>query len=354
MRDPSWDTFVANSPAGQYEQTCAWAHAKSIEGWHPLRISLFSNGKVLGGAQILYKSVSVLGKIAYVSKGPIFAPGSSPEIASSVLRELVRIVRKEHILFLLVHPPNHSHYLEAELLRAGFRVNSARIVQAASTRIDLRADLRDIFANMESSNRKHIRRGEREGVRVREGSRAEISLFFELMSETCKRQRSAPIPATEDFFRLLWDDLESCGGKPKLFFAEYKETVLSSLFLVGFGETVWAYKEGWSGHFPNVRPNQTLHWEAIKWAKDADYVYFDFVGISRTSAENLLSHRQLSKVAKGHDIFKLRFGGQVYLLPRGFAYFYNRALGWVYEGIVCRAVESKQLRFLLNRLMRFI
>jgi lipid II:glycine glycyltransferase (peptidoglycan interpeptide bridge formation enzyme) len=80
QKDPLWDAFVISHPEGQYEQTSAWAQAKLTEGWHPLRVFMLSSGEPRGGVQILYKKISLLGKVAYASKGPILTPNSSSQI----------------------------------------------------------------------------------------------------------------------------------------------------------------------------------------------------------------------------------------------------------------------------------
>jgi lipid II:glycine glycyltransferase (peptidoglycan interpeptide bridge formation enzyme) len=354
QRDPRWDAFVASNPAGQYEQTSAWAQAKSIEGWHPLRIFLLSSRMFYGGAQILYKKIPLTGKVAYLSKGPVFAPSSSPEIIQRFIGELNRLMRREHILYLFVQPPDSACHLEAWFQKAGSRAGFTEIAYTANSRIDLRADLKEIFTNMKRSNRRSIRRCEHEGVKFREGTREDISLFFGLMLESCRRQGTAPNPASEDFFRVLWDNLESSGGKLKLFFAEYKDTVFSGGMIIGFGNNAWTWKIGWSGHWPEIRPTQAMIWESIKWAKNADYRFYNFVGISRETAEGLLHGRPLNDVAKARDYYKLMFSGQVYLLPRGHIYCLNRPLAWIYEGFMSRVVARKRLRPLLNRIMKFI
>ena len=124
IQDPSWDAFVSGNPSGQFEQTSAWAHAKSVNRWRPLRLSLFSNGNIVGGAQILYRNVLFFGKIAYISKGPVVTPGLTSEITRRILGELTHLVKKERILYLVVQLADNSHFLEDWLLDAGFHVDS--------------------------------------------------------------------------------------------------------------------------------------------------------------------------------------------------------------------------------------
>jgi peptidoglycan pentaglycine glycine transferase (the first glycine) len=350
LTDPQWDAFLASTPAGQFEQTSAWAKAKSIYGWRPIRLTVHQDGQLLGGAQILCRRLPLFGKIGYVSKGPVLGPSCQPEMVHRLLSDLHRIARQERILFLLAQPPDDGHALEGLLSNSGFRVDDTVGMITATTKIDLRPDVDAIFKNMESSNRKFIRRGQRAGVQVREGARGDIDLFFHLMSQSCRHQGVAPNPSVPDFIRALWGAFEP-SGHVKLLFAEYKGAIVSGLFLIPFGDTVRAWKMGWSGGHPEVRPNQFLHWEAMQWAKNAGYSYFDFLGINRRIAEAILAGEGLYDVADGPAIFKLMFGGEVVLLPRAYACIPNPVLRSLHGAYIQHPRIADRLRRVVSRIV---
>jgi hypothetical protein len=59
-------------------------------------------------------------------------------------------------------------------------------------------------------------------------------------------------------------------------------------------------------------------WNAILWAKAHGARWFDFGGLDKASADALIAGHSLEPApAGGNDFFKLRFGGEPYLIrPR--------------------------------------
>ncbi len=71
--DPSWDSFLNSTPGGQFEQTGLWAQTKKLNGWSCLRVVLTCKENIIAGFQILMKTKQFIGKIGYISKGPVVA-----------------------------------------------------------------------------------------------------------------------------------------------------------------------------------------------------------------------------------------------------------------------------------------
>lgn len=353
LADPDWDAFVASVPAGQFEQTGAWAEAKSTEGWRTLRLVLRAEGRILGGAQLLCRPLPLAGRLAFISKGPVLTADPRPGAVPRLIEELKRVLRREHILYLMVQPPDGSPWLEKPLLDAGFRPVAAGPLIGATVRIDLGTGLEDIFGRLARGHRRDIRHGEAGGITVREGGREDIGAFFGLMSESSRRQRSAPNPSSEEFLRLLWDGLPGSGGAFKLFFGDRDGKPLAAHAVLGFNDTAWGWKLGWSGEAPGVPVNQIVCWESIRWAKQAGYRHFDFCGISREAAAGLLAGKALKESARGPDLFKLMFGGEVMLLPGGFAYCPIPGLTPVVEKLVLEG-SRRRLHPAMARALRLL
>ena len=70
--DAEWDEFVATHPHGSLLQTTHWARLKSRFGWGPQRVWLKREGKLVAGAQILFRSYGLgVVKIGYIPHGPL-------------------------------------------------------------------------------------------------------------------------------------------------------------------------------------------------------------------------------------------------------------------------------------------
>jgi hypothetical protein len=65
-----WHAFLARTPGGSYQQTGWWAVAKMKEGFRARRLVIRNGDDILGGAQMLYRSLPVRGAVAYVPLGP--------------------------------------------------------------------------------------------------------------------------------------------------------------------------------------------------------------------------------------------------------------------------------------------
>ena len=104
--DASWDEFLMKTPMGQFQQSSMWAQVKEVEGWECLRVVATLKDQIAGGFQILWRNTR-LGRIGYVSKGPVAVPETQ-----SLIERLVVLMcdqaRKNKILALIVQPPDDS------------------------------------------------------------------------------------------------------------------------------------------------------------------------------------------------------------------------------------------------------
>ncbi|MEK7328622.1 MAG: peptidoglycan bridge formation glycyltransferase FemA/FemB family protein, partial [Chloroflexota bacterium] len=51
----AWDAFVESHPHGHILQTSAWAGLKCAFGWSAARVDVRESGKLVAGAQILFR-----------------------------------------------------------------------------------------------------------------------------------------------------------------------------------------------------------------------------------------------------------------------------------------------------------
>ena len=286
IEDRDWDTFLEQNPAGQYEQTSLWAQVKALYNWEPIRFVVYDEGKIVAGAQILMRKMAAIGAVGYISKGPVFAHYER-KLVRIVINQLKSVTKKFRIQYLIINPPDKSKNLDVEIKQAGFEKGAIVSVAKATLIIDLGMELDDIFAHVKKKTRYDIRYGQRKGVIVRDGKKEEIGLFYQLMLSTCSRQKVSPNPSTEEFFQEMWR-LFSPHDYIRLFIAEVNGEVLSSAWVVAFGDTVRLWKVGWSGNQGKLCPNQVLWWEIIKWAKRNKYCSLDFVGIDPDAARAVL------------------------------------------------------------------
>ena len=342
----SWDVFVSNSPAAHFEQTSAWGALKSIYGWTPVWVWASRNGQIVGGAMILTRRAGHFIKIGYVLRGPVWI-SSEPQSMGLAAKVLYQFARSASLTYLVVIPPNDAENLGPVLEALGFRRKPDRFpptgIDTATLIIDLQQDLDAIFAAMSMTKRQNIRRGLRKGVRVRVGCETDADTFRKLMVMSCERRGCRPGPSQEDFFQQLWHKMGHA-GTVKFFMAEVEGEPVSGACAMVFGGRLQLWRVGWSGKFDEYDPNDVLHWEIIKWAKENGCKEFDFVHIRRNHARARLEGGKVSDSYSGVTEYKMGFGGELRLLPEH----YCRSFHPVIHTIL-RTASARSVSFMADR-----
>ena len=347
IRDDQWDSFLEKISEGSFEQMSGWAEAKWSAGWKPLRVVVLLEDRILGGSQILVKHLPFGFRVGYLPRGPVCENGRD-DVLMLMLAALKKVCKDSHLSYLIVQPANGG-LIEDSLIQSGFHRNSTLGIIRATAWIDLSSEEEEIFSKIDKSYRQNIHIAERRGVTVREGGKEDITRFFQLMLETCKRQEVSPNPSYEDFFHQLWGSFAP-RAHARLFLAEYDGEVLSGIFAISINTVFKIWKIGWSGKHSDVKPNHLLHWEVMKLAKREGYRRLDFVGIDRKVAEMILDGRPFKEVASGSAFFKLAFGGKVELLPDVYYFIYNPVLRFAYERLYAKV--SKYAPYLIKPTQR--
>jgi lipid II:glycine glycyltransferase (peptidoglycan interpeptide bridge formation enzyme) len=348
LSDPVWDAFVAGTAGGHHVQTSLWAQVKASLGWQVERVLVTVGGRLVAGCQLLHRALPFAGGLGYVSQGPLLAT-DNPGLATLMLQALHDRARARRIAYLAVQPPHRAAAVVSCLTTGGFRPSWLQVAPTATVVLDLKPSLEVLLAQMKRQTRQNIRRSEREGLTVREGSAADLPVFLALHRATGRRQKFEPYP--ERYFGVLWRILQPAGFV-RLFMAEYQGQPVSALLVVPFGETVIAKLLGWSGLHGAQRPNEAVFWAAIQWAKTAGYCQFDLEGLDPASARRILNNEPLPEAWKhSPDFFKLGFGGRVELCE-AYDYIYNKLARRIYHGLFPGADNGSVLFRAVERFRR--
>jgi len=337
--DLGWDRFLESTSLGQFQQSSAWGQYKQTEGWYVCRIVLTMEDHIIGGFQILWKTTR-MGRIGYVSKGPVLAE-DDPELATFIVKLVQSQASRLRLRALIVQAPDFGDLIARFLPQAGFLGMLPGKIINASCMLDLTQTSGNLEAGFSSSTRRDSRLAAKAGVIVREGTAAEISIFHELMAATCARQGVSPNPPSAEATAALWNSM-SQGGHARLTFAVYRDEIISGNLSILYGNRASFFKVGWNGRHPKSYPNNMLYFEALNWARANQYSTADWVGISRETALAILGGDKLSESkTSGVDMFKLRFGGQPVLLPSAVVWINNPILRQCYKMALPLLVAAK-------------
>jgi len=329
--DSEWDNFVLKTPGGHYAQTALWAQAQAIRGWQTLRIVLKEQDNIIAGAQILTRTLPIVGSLGYLSWGPV-CDVLDLYLSKLVVNEIQKVCKQSHIFYLVLKPPDNGEKIAHLLPGLGFHDATDLYGQTASVVIDLTQDIDCILAQLSKFKRQTIRRIERRGALIRrEGTQQDIPGFYRLYALSSQRIGFTPYP--EKFYQELWRVFEP-RGYLKLFLSEYEGEPVSSLLTIPFKDSVTIYKLGWSGAYSNLYPNDTVYWEAIRWAKSNGYHYFDLGGVNAEAAQATLQNKPIPEwVLNSFHRFKLDYGGQIIFYPNTFDNINIPFLNWGYRSL---------------------
>jgi lipid II:glycine glycyltransferase (peptidoglycan interpeptide bridge formation enzyme) len=340
---PEWDVFVERTPGGHHLQTALWAQVKSVVGLRGVRLLLRAGDRIIGGCQLLVRRVPLVGAIAYVPRGPLVI-GSDPHLIDVLFDGLGRLAAAERIVYLKVQPPTDRDDMTGVLEGRGFVATTLEAAPVATVRVELRDRTdEDLLGAMRATTRRYVRKAERNGVVVRDGIEADLPILQSLLEATAQRQGFSAYSAA--YHRRMWQSFAP-GGHVRLLIAEHEGIVLSCALLIAFGDSV-IYKVGaWKGTTSTLRPNELLHWTAMRWARDQGHEYYDFEGIGADAAAALRAGRPLPEELSGVTYFKLGFGGMPTLFPSAYDGAYGRVVG---PAVVRMAPRLERWRSLAHR-----
>lgn len=277
----AWDGFVARAPDGHLLQSWGWGEFKRGYGWHPVRLGLFHEDRILAGAQVLLRSLAGF-SVAYVPRGPV-VPGGHPDTLRAVVGAVHRLAQSRNSIFLKLEP-NERECARYWSYRAEGFVPSQLSVQARATLVvDLRGGEEAVLARMRSKTRYNIRLAERRGVLVRAAaSDHDLSCFHELVLRTSERdgfQGRSP-----GYYRDVLNQFRP-RGQAELLLAEFNGRTIAGLMVFAYGpEGIYMYGASGNEHRREM-PNHLLQWRAMQWCMQKGCTRYDLWGIPESALQ---------------------------------------------------------------------
>jgi lipid II:glycine glycyltransferase (peptidoglycan interpeptide bridge formation enzyme) len=343
LHDDEWDDFLIRTEKGHYVQSSLWGQIKIKRGLEVLRIMVYKNDQIKGGAQILMRKVKVIGYIGYLTRGPVFESEDS-KLISFFFHNLIIILKNYRLRFLAVQLGHANEDIENELKENGIESNSLSNAPFATTIIDLKMDEDIILSNMRKKTRKNIRVGLKSNINVRQGDFSDLDIFYSLYRSGSKRNNFRPF--NKAHLINMWRTLDSRKWI-RLFIAESQGEPVSAFLVVSFRDTIYTILSGWSGKYSELRPNYALEWNTILWAKWNGYQYYDFEGIDSDCAIKVKKGEKVpNSIKKSATLYKIGFGGQIHIFPRNYIYIYNSTLRYIYKILY----KNKLTKSILNRI----
>jgi lipid II:glycine glycyltransferase (peptidoglycan interpeptide bridge formation enzyme) len=337
-----WDAFVARHRHGHLLQASPWGALKASVGWHAVRRGVVDTaGQLVAGAQMLVRAAYGLA-VSYVPRGPLWSGAAQADEA--LLKALLGAARRQRAIVLRLEPNLLEGDQQADSFHTWLQLQGLRPVPPlqpqSSIHVDLSRSEADLLAACSKGHRADIRRAERNGVVMREGSgAADLAAFFGMM-ETTIHSREYYANAQ----RLLYEATPL--GDSCLLLAEHAGATVAAFLVLAWGREAYYLYSGASDAGLKSGANHLLQWYALRWAQARGCALYDMWGVpdqfGQMATAPAREQARLEEAAKADPLygvyrFKKGFAGEVVrYLP---AYDYP-LLPWLY-GLARRRIDLR-------------
>jgi lipid II:glycine glycyltransferase (peptidoglycan interpeptide bridge formation enzyme) len=310
-----WDALVDHTPGSDVAQLSSWATIRGESGFRPLYVFAHEDDRLVGGALVLERRLPVVGRVGYVSNGPVVSPAVPRGPVVDRLSAAMDRLARRRLCALFVQPPAGARDISAALRRRGFRRSESGIAPAASIRIDLRRDVEQLRSGLAKANRRRTRRWAERGIRVRVGSPDDVPVVADLVARSAEHQHYEPL--SSEYIRILHQQLDA-EQHATVFVAEIDGAPAAALLCTRCGGVI---KQRLAGMDRSERARKegvtaAAVWRAMQWAKSNGCHTYDFGGISARAARALLDgESESTSQLTGIEQFKASFGGEVFQYP---------------------------------------
>ena len=275
-----WDALVTGLGAQPF-QAWAWGELKSAFGWQPVRLAARDR---TAAAQLLIRPYRGLA-VAYVPRGPI---GSD----AGLTHELLRVARSRRAAFVRFEPnilegSPAADDVTAQLRGAGFKPSDRTLQPRSSIRLSLAPTQAELMAGFSKGHRADIRRAQRDGVTVRQGTaEGDAEVLAQMLAATNERKRFGFHSAA--YWRRLMRDF---GDAAALFVAEHQGAPVAASLVLGWGRHGIYLAAGSTRAGLDHRAAHLLQWHSICWAKERGVQTWDLWGIADARGRHELAAR---------------------------------------------------------------
>ncbi|MDD4955225.1 MAG: peptidoglycan bridge formation glycyltransferase FemA/FemB family protein [Candidatus Omnitrophica bacterium] len=296
----NWEALVSVTPESGFMQSWPWSEFKETEGQKVLRVGVFENNRLIGGAIAYYVRSSLGSSSLHVPHGPVL-PWKEPEKAALCMKLL-----KEEFAFIAKNINSPSLRIEPfvigefpEYIGRPIRA-PLDLVPTPTLLIPIDKSDSEILSAMPSKGRYNIRLSQRKGVEIFSFNTPEaIEDFYPLFELTFSRHNF------QGESRSFFENLVRCLGQSiaRVYIAKYKGIAVSAAISIFYAERATYLYGGSLTFFNSSMASYALHWKMMQDARAAGCRIYDMYGIA---PENEPYH-PYAKFSR----FKTRFGGNI-------------------------------------------
>jgi len=313
-------SYIAGRSSVSFLQTPAWGKTKA--GWTSQSLGWFAGDELVGAGLILLRKVPRVEKyLAYLPEGPDLNWENSHDVESA-LSALIAFAKDRGVFQIKMGPHVWVRRWHAETLKAVISQESAKVIGAVAPdeinqsgisllsqlvnlgwkqrkaeasgfgdyqpryvfQLDLTNKNEDqIFEGFNQQWRRNIRKADKEGVTVREGTISDLEMFHTCYVETAYRDHFTP--RSLSYFENMWKAMrEEAVERISLLLATHPdhEGAIAATTMTRVGDHAWYSYGASTTAARDLRPSNAVQWEMIRIAIAQGAQTYDMRGISDT------------------------------------------------------------------------
>lgn len=289
--------FLQNNPKTNFMQSPEWARVKTE--WKNEFITVEDeNGNIKGTMSILLRKVPFINRhIMYAPRGFVCDVHDKETLKELTIK--AQEIAKKYKAFIFRLDPDvlqSDEEFKKIITELGYKTkkNIKNIGQVLQPKYVFRLNVKDkteeeLLQSFESKTRYNIKLAGRKGVTVRQGTREDLKVFYDIMKTTGSRDDFFIRPLS--YFQKIYDEM---GEKhARIYIAEFEGEPIAATMPIYYGNKVWYLYGGSSNKHRNLMPNYLIQWEMIKWAIEEKCDWYDFRGVSGFKSEKDPQYRCL-------------------------------------------------------------
>ncbi len=283
------DEFLSTNPKSHLFQSGEWAKVK--ENWEHKIIVVRKDGRITGSMSILLKKMPIVNSYMMYAPRGFVCNLQDKETLEKLTIEAKKIAKEYKAFIFRLDPdiPNKDENFKSLMKSLGYKLknNIKTINDVVQPKYVYRLNIKgkteeEVFKSFKEKTRYNIRLSLKKNVKIREGNREDIPIFYDILKETSKRDHFfiRDIKYFEKIYDIMYPKFA------KILIAEYDDKPIAVAMPIYYGNKVWYLYGGSSNEHRNLMPTYLLQWEMIKWALEKGCDIYDFGGISGYKDKN--------------------------------------------------------------------
>ena len=327
-----WNEFIVRH-SGSFLQSFEWSGFQEKAGNTVARIMIKKDGVTVACANAIHHALPFGKAYWYVPYGPVIAETvqEKEKITRFFHENFSRRAGREEI-FIKIEPEE----MGMRDALAGTGTASAAVQPKETVIIDCTLSEEEMLSQMKPKTRYNIKIAERHGVKIispDDQTKLDPEIFLSLLSATAARHRFRA--HDKQYYRTMLEALvpheeavmnNACFAR--LFFAQYEGAVIASALVMFFGKRATYLHGASDAAQKNVMAPYALHFEIMKYAKQAGYAEYDLWGVATERSSD-----EIKRKWGGFSRFKLGFGGSVVERPGAYDFTLRPLWYIIYRGV---------------------